>query len=133
MRVLITGSRDWEGIYAEQRIYTIMSLLLRLCSHLGTKLTIIHGDCPTGADQIADRWARRWEDEGVTVTTYPAKWQLYGKRAGPVRNEIMVNNSQADLALAFLRNGSSGTRHTIALARMAGIPTYVIDWEEDIP
>lgn len=133
MRVLVTGSRDWEGIYAKQRIQLALDLLLAFCELIGTKLTIIHGDCPTGADQIADRWARRREPEGVELVTYPAKWQLYGKRAGFVRNEIMVNNSQADLALAFLRNGSSGTRHTIDLARMAGIPTYVIDWEEEIP
>jgi hypothetical protein len=133
MRVLTTGSRTWEGIHAENRIQLILNSLHAFAEGLGTKLTIIHGDCPSGADAIVDRWAVRREADGVTVVRYPAKWQLYGKAAGPVRNKIMVKNAQADFCIGFSRGGSLGTAHTLELARQAGIPTFVVPWEEEIP
>lgn len=130
MRVLVTGSRDWEGVQKEFQMQMILDTLLAFTDQIGTKLTIIHGACPTGADQVADRWARRRDAEGVTVVTYPADWRVYGKAAGPRRNEVMVSTSRADMCLAFLRANSSGTLHTVALAREAGMPTYIIPWEE---
>lgn len=130
MRVLVTGSRDWEGIQKEFQIQMILDTLLAFCTMIGTKLTIIHGACPSGADAAADRWARRRDSEGVSVQVYPADWETYGKAAGPRRNEVMVRGSRADLCLAFLRGGSTGTLHTVGLAREAGIPTYIIPWEE---
>jgi hypothetical protein len=36
----------------------------------------------------------------------------------------------ADMCIAFLRAGSDGTTGTINLAREAGIPTFVVPWEE---
>jgi hypothetical protein len=132
VRVLVTGSRDWEGIWAANRIHVILDFLHNFAQSIDTKLTIVNGACPTGADQIATRWAQRRADEGVDIEVFPADWQKYGKAAGPLRNEAMVQ-AGADLGLAFLRNGSSGTTHTINLARMAYIPMYVIFWEEEIP
>jgi len=131
MRVLTTGSRTWEGIHAENRIQLILSNLHAFAEGLGTKLVIIHGACPSGADAIVDRWAIRREDDGVTVVRYPAKWQIYGKRAGHMRNAIMVHNAQPDFCIGFSR-GTLGTAHTLELARQAGIPTFVVPWEEEI-
>jgi SLOG family YspA-like protein len=127
MRVLVTGSRDWEGIYGEARIQTILNIVLALADSLGQKLTIAVGDCPRGADAIVDRWCLRREDQ-VTVERYSARWDL-GKQAGPIRNRVMVNDG-ADMCLAFLRNGSRGAALTAALAREANIPTFVVPWEE---
>jgi hypothetical protein len=95
--------------------------------------TIVHGGCPTGADAIADRWARRrWYEPEV----HPAQWDVYGRAAGPIRNEIMAA-SRIDVCVAFLRDpvGSRGTKGMIELAQAAGIWTIVIPWtpEEDEP
>jgi hypothetical protein len=128
MRLLVTGSRDWEGVYATQRIHTFLNLVLALSDAFGQKLTVVHGACPTGADQIIDAWALRREDAGVTVERYPANWRLHGKRAGPRRNEAMVDLG-ADMCIGFLKDNSSGTRNTLALARNKGIPTYTVHWE----
>jgi hypothetical protein len=129
MRILITGSRNWEGRYAEQRIHMVLNMILALSDLLGTKLTVVHGDCPTGADRIVDDWARRREDDGVTVEAHPANWRRYGKNAGPARNEAMVGRG-ADLCIGFHRGNSTGTRNCLALARNAKIPTFVVGWEE---
>lgn len=130
MRVLVTGSRDWTGVYGDARIYMILNCLLALCEVLGQKLTIVHGDGP-GADQTIDAWAVRREDSGVTVERHPAAWRtVLGRGAGPVRNREMVNLG-ADICIGFLKDASRGTTITLELAREAGIPTYTVHWTEE--
>jgi hypothetical protein len=131
VRVIVTGSRDWTGVYATQRIHTVLEVVLALCEVLGTKLTIVHGDCPTGADRTVDNWARRRDDIGVTVEALPADWRALGKRAGPIRNQAMIERG-ADLCIGFIKDGSRGASLTLAMARAAAIPTYTINWERDI-
>ena len=129
MRVLITGSRDWEGIQAENKVYRVLDKVLDLSLVLDQSLTLVHGDCPTGADPCADRWGRRREPL-VIVEPHPADWTIYGKAAGPARNRHMIGLG-ADMCIGFLRNESRGTSHTIYLARDFGIPTFIINWEEE--
>ncbi len=128
MRVIVTGSRDWEGFSAESRVYMILGRVQDLAHVLGQKLTIVHGDCPTGADACTDRWARR-RDGSVELELHPADWAKWGKSAGPARNRHMIDLG-ADMCIAFLRNDSGGTMGTISLARQFGIPTFVVPWEE---
>jgi hypothetical protein len=128
MRALVAGSRDWEGINGEARIVTILNTLLAFADSIDEPLTIVHGACPTGADAITDRWCRRREDQ-VFLVTYPAEWGIYGKEAGPIRNREMVDQG-ADVCLVFMKNASPGSSNTVALARGAGIPTFIIRWEE---
>lgn len=130
MRVLVTGSRDWTGIYGESKIYMVLNMLLAFCEVLGQKLTIVHGDGP-GADQTIDAWAVRRDDSGVTVERHPAAWRtVLGKGAGPVRNREMVNLG-ADMCIGFLKNASRGTLVTLTLAQEAGIPTFTVHWQEE--
>lgn len=128
MRVICTGSRNWFGLYGEERIYHVLNQLQNFADAVGEKLHIIHGDCPTGADRVVDNWARRRDGDGVTVELMPADWRTLGKAAGPIRNEAMVNLG-ADMCIGFIRGDSRGTRITLAMAAEAMIPTFVVDWE----
>jgi hypothetical protein len=130
MRVIVTGSRNWGGVYGADRIHKVLEALHILATVLGQKLVLVHGD-GLGADHIVDGWARRRDSDGVEVETFPANWGMYKKYAGPIRNQAMVDRG-ADLCIGFCRGTSAGTRHTMALARNADIPTYVINWEETI-
>lgn len=130
MRVLVTGSRDWTGIYAQSKIYMVLNMLLAFCEVIGQQLTIVHGDGP-GADQTIDAWAVRREDSGVTVERHPAAWRtVLGKGAGPVRNREMVNLG-ADMCIGFLKNSSKGASNTLAQARAHMIPTFTVHWQEE--
>lgn len=125
MRVIVCGSRTWVGIGAETRINDILNRVQHLCEALGEELTIVHGACPTGADAIADRWARRRPE--VRLHTFPADWSK-GRGAGPMRNRIMAV-AGADMCLAFLRDSSRGTLNMVDTARGHKIPTHIISWE----
>lgn len=132
MRVLVTGSRDWVGVHGATRIQMILNTVLALAEMLGEKLHIVHGGCETGADRITDDWARRREDDGVTVEVHRADWVNYGKPAGFRRNWEMVQLG-ADMTIGFLRNRSPGTSHTLQLSNNNGIPTFTVHWEQPPP
>ena len=125
--VLVCGSRDWEDVHA---------IRMRLVK-LPPSATIIHGAAP-GADRVAGWLA---EDFGFTVKPFPADWKVgrhtrpqdirtradgtrYDSFAGKRRNPAMLDE-RPDLVLAFQRNGSGGTQHTIDEARKRGIPVEV--------
>lgn len=116
MRVIVTGSRAWPDPVRVAHELTTLYL-----QH--GPFTLIHGDCATGADAAAHHWYEvAGEDLGCIEIKYPAAWETYGKRAGPMRNAKMVNEARADLVLAFPLPDGTGTQHTIELARAAGIP-----------
>lgn len=129
-RVLVTGSRTWddEGV--------IQYALSEILFHNRT-MVLVHGACPTGADEIADQWAtqrNQFPSRPVTVERHPADWERYGRSAGFRRNAEMVALG-ADVCLAFIDpctkpgcrepkpHGSHGAAHTADLAEKAGIPT----------
>lgn len=131
MRVIITGSRDWAGIHAQTRLTEVLCTIHDLSMAFDEEMVIVHGDCPTGADVLADQWGARREDDGVTVERHPADWSV-GRAAGPLRNQKMADLG-ADVCVAFLRDGSRGTTDMITKAKEAGIPTKVIPWEPEWP
>jgi hypothetical protein len=81
------------------------------------QIVLIHGGA-VGADLIAARYAEAM-DWGIEE--YRAKWELYGKRAGIMRNVEMVE-AGADVCLAFIYRNSRGATHCAGLAERAGIP-----------
>lgn len=128
MRVLVTGSRDWTD-WA-----TVWLALDEVDRESSEPLTVVHGACPTGADEFADQWGTQ---AGCTVERHPATWRLpngqIDKGAGFARNAHMVGLG-ADVCLAFIGpctkerctaprpHGSHGASHCSALADSAGIP-----------
>ena len=112
MRVLVTGSRDWDDYDAVEKA------LFNIEEDWTTLPTLVSGGCPTGADRMAEGIASnlRWDLE-----VYPADWEAYGRRAGFVRNAEMVKLG-ADVCLAFIKGNSRGATMTADLAEKAGIP-----------
>ena len=143
MRVLTTGSRDWDR---QDVVDGALDILARAAAAAGDgELVVVHGACfpkpnPDGsmplvsADWLVELWARRWQSHPLTIRIerHPANWRKYGRRyAGRKRNQEMVDLG-ADLVLAFHRGGSSGTAHCVEAAEKAELTTKVIDYD-DIP
>ena len=68
-----------------------------------------------GADTLAEMFADKF---GCPILIIRPDWDAYGKRAGFLRNEEIVN--EADVVLAFWDGESKGTKHTINLTKKAG-------------
>lgn len=112
MRVIVCGSRGWKD----------WTHIAHRLGQLPAKSTIVHGGAK-GADQMAARAAERL---GHTVEPHLADWEMYGNRAGYVRNREMARRG-ADLCLAFWDGDSPGTRNMIGLCREQGIPVEIIE------
>lgn len=113
-RILITGSRDWTDYVAIEQALKVYG---------DEDSIIVHGACPTGADDMADDIAR---ELGWAVERHPAEWYKNGKydnRAGFIRNSEMVDLG-ASLCLAFIKNDSRGATMCAKLAMGTGIPTF---------
>jgi len=143
MRILVTGSRDWDdGSVIHEALW---EQVLYLAPGLREPTTLVSGACPTGADRIAEMIA---DSYGLIVERHPAKWrkknvwgeEVYDGAAGFKRNKEMVDLG-ADICLAFIKtcnkpecqilvgdqfmapdHGSHGASHTADLAEKAGIP-----------
>jgi len=84
--------------------------------------TVIHGGA-SGADTMAGDAALLL---GCPVVVFLPDWEKYGKRAGFVRNDEMLDEGP-DLVIAFWNQTSKGTKYTIDKARERGIETKVIE------
>jgi predicted Rossmann-fold nucleotide-binding protein len=109
MKVLVCGGRD----FADHRWFSeVMEELWREAG----ELVVVHGGA-RGADSLARAFAAR---HGLPCLVYRAGWDRYGKRAGPLRNQRMLDEAKPDLVVAF--PGGRGTADTVARALRAGVP-----------
>lgn len=115
-RLLITGSRNWTN---RRQMEEILADAWRNEFIRNSKAILVHG-AARGADRLA---ADLWEAHGLPTEAHKAEWDLYGKRAGILRNKLMVELG-ANLCIAFLRPESIGAVHCAQIAEEAGIQTY---------
>jgi predicted Rossmann fold nucleotide-binding protein DprA/Smf involved in DNA uptake len=110
MKVLICGSRGIKD----------PAVLLQAVEQSGmTPRHIISGGA-RGVDHLAREYAAA---KGIEFTEYLADWDRYGKRAGFVRNCVMVG--AADAVIAVWDGSSPGTKHSIEYARSCGKQVFV--------
>jgi hypothetical protein len=113
VRLLICGSRHVLSLQIlEQALY-------RAGIEAASVTAVIHG-AARGVDHSADTWARM---HGIPVEQFPADWNRYGARAGPLRNQQMVDVAEAVLAIPCSK--SRGTWDTVRRARERGLPVHV--------
>lgn len=84
---------------------------------------VIEGEA-LGADTLAREAAEYF---GIEVERYPANWTLYGRAAGPIRNNQMLTEGKPDLVVAFHHDieHSKGTKNMVKQAKALGIPVKV--------
>lgn len=113
MRILVCGDRNW----------TNYDLIHKVLSNYPSTDIIVQGGA-RGADRMASDAALSF---GMVVEEYPADWETYGKKAGPIRNQTMLNTG-IDLVLAFHNYilNSRGTKDMVSRAKKANIPYVVI-------
>lgn len=113
LAVLVCGGRYYQNT---KQLYRIMDAIQAL---YGFKI-LIHGGA-TGADELAGKWAQERDLKKIVVK---AKWEKYGKSAGPLRNQAMLDMFAPDLIIAF--EGGAGTADMVRRAKLAGVPVKEI-------
>ncbi len=115
MNILVCGDRNWNRI-------DIIERELKKFPH-GT--VVIHG-AARGADTLGGFVADKL---GFKVLAFPAKWNIYGRGAGPIRNQQMIDEGRPELVLAFHENidKSLGTKDMVNRSRKAGIKVEIFE------
>lgn len=126
-RLLITGSRHFND--AGLMSAAISDAISTLRGFGFTRVVLVCGGA-RGADMLAAHIGRSM---GLEIEAHPARWDVYGKAAGPVRNKEMVELG-ADLVLAFPVGESRGTRGCMQLAVEKGCAVVnVTEGQSDAP
>ena len=113
-RVIIAGTRTFSD-------YELLESHVRymLSRRSKSEVEIVSGGA-AGADALGERFAR---ENGYRLRVFPADWEKYGRRAGILRNQQMVD--YADALIAFHDGTSRGTAHVIAAAKEVGLRVSV--------
>lgn len=110
MKVLICGSRGISD----------PAVVSQAIEESGLRPTQIISGGARGVDRLAAGYAAA---KGIEFVEYPAEWDKYGKRAGFLRNYVMVG--AADAVIAVWDGSSPGTKHSIEYARSRGKQVFV--------
>ena len=111
MKIGIIGSRGFNN-------YTLVEEVMS--EYLDKAQFVVSGGAK-GADTLGERWGR--ENNKETLIFKP-EWDKYGKRAGFIRNQDIVKNS--DMVIAFWDGSSKGTKSSIDLCTKFGIPVKIV-------
>ena len=111
MRVIVAGSRGIKD-YA---------LVCRVIEDSNLSITTLVSGGADGVDLLGERWAK---ERGVPIDRFNAQWDLFGKKAGPYRNQKMAEDADALVAI-MVRQGSRGTQDMIRRARTIGLRIHI--------
>ena len=113
MRVIIAGSRNFND-------YEILKKKLNAILKNQKEVTIISGTA-NGADKMGEWYAN---ENHLKLEQYPAMWDLFGKKAGYMRNEEMVK--VADAAIVFWDGKSKGSKHMIDISKKYNLKLRIV-------
>ena len=122
-RVIIAGSRDMADYEAARK--AIGEALGEIGG--GAPVRVVSGHC-RGADILGERYAR---EHGLELAVFPAEWNIYGRRAGFLRNTQMADFASEEgsegALIAFWDGQSRGTKMMIGIAEKKGLSIHVFD------
>ena len=117
MRILVCGGRDFGYIVenaCKKKDFVLLNKAMDfVMSYKPT--TIIQGKAK-GGDEIGGFVAEALKLEHLI---FPADWDKYGKGAGHIRNQQMLDEGKPDLVIAF--EGGRGTANMIQRSKKAGV------------
>lgn len=111
MKVIIAGSRSIDD-------YDLVCQAIKESGWEDKITEVVSGDC-YGIDKLGAEWAIY---RHIPIKTFPARWDLYGLSAGPIRNAKMAE--YADALILIWSGSSKGSKSMKEKAEVARIPIY---------
>lgn len=115
MRILVCGGRDYLDYNYLRK--TLSEILYQ--NELTVDDVIIIQGGAKGADFLAKCFSYCYGWGGIMCEEYPADWKKYGRGAGHIRNQQMLDEGKPDLVVAF--PGGRGTNDMVTRAKNAGV------------
>ena len=117
MRLAIIGGRDFTDY---NRLMLAIEDFFPDSGGVSRISEVVSG-AAKGADSLGARYAREC---GLKLTEHLPNWDLYGKRAGFIRNELIIKD--ADMVLAFWDGLSKGTGNSLSIAKRLKKTTLIV-------
>ena len=119
MKIVIAGSRNFNNYdFLENKIN-------ELIKNKQIDITEIVSGKAKGTDFLGEKYASL---NNISIKEFPANWNLYGKKAGFLRNQEMGN--YADVLIAFWDGNSKGTKHMIDYMKSLKKQIFVFNFKE---
>ena len=116
IKVIIAGGRGFTN-------YQLLKLKCdQILVNVKKDIQIVSGGA-RGADELGERYAK---EKHYSVKRFEARWDIYGKRAGFIRNQEMAE--YADALIAFWDGKTPGTRMMISLAHERVLKVRVVKY-----
>jgi len=108
MKVAVIGSRNFDDYSRLKRILDLYPIKV-----------IVSGGA-SGADSLGERYA---DEKGLQKEIYIPQWDLFGKKAGFLRNTSIIEN--CDMVVAFWDKKSKGTKDSLDKAQNLSKTTLI--------
>ena len=114
MKTIIAGSRTIEL----DEVTTFLDEL----KQLGVVITEVVSGTAKGVDSHGELWAK---ENGIPVKRFPANWDEFGKSAGCIRNQEMLD--YAEQVIVIWDGTSRGTKNMIDIAKRKKMMIYLLE------
>ena len=123
IRIIVAGTRtfsDYELL--RNKLDDFISKLKQ--KHPDKQVVIITG-AAKGADQLGSFYAR---NHNIPLKEFPADWTTYGKAAGPIRNQQMLDYAlhEIPVLIVFWDGESRGTKNMMNIAKRHNVQTEIV-------
>lgn len=115
MKLAVVGSRTFNN-------YDLLKKYLDLI-HSKEPITHIISGGAKGADKLSEFWAK---ENNIETIIFLPDWEKYGRRAGFIRNEYIIN--ECDKAIAFWDQISKGTLSSINLTKKQNKKIIIVNF-----
>ncbi len=109
-------------IIAGSRRITDPAIVGKAVEASGFDVSVVVSGCAPGVDSLGEAWAK---ENGIPIDPHPAEWSKYGRRAGPIRNQRMIDYGKAEALVAIPDDKSIGTLDMIQRAKRHGLHVYI--------
>ena len=114
MKALVCGGRDYQDRdFVNKKLDQL---------NIGYKFDCIISGMAKGVDSYAAQWAK---SRHIGLHAFPANWNKYGRAAGPIRNQQMIDEGKPDIVLAF--PGGIGTTDMINRSKKNNMKVIIIE------
>ena len=123
IRVVIAGSRGFNGyVYMKKSLDSLLE-------GENDQIEIVSGHAK-GADSLGEQYAA---EKGYKVAVFKPDWKRYGRGAGMIRNQEMLDYAckETPLVVAFWDGLSKGTQNMIRRATQKGVALRVFKYDPE--